>query len=170
MMRKRIKLAWISNATSRRATFRKRSQGLAKKMDELTILCGVEGCVLIFNPEGEDLFVWPSCEKATELLTKFDNMPKAKKGKKTLNHARYMEERNKKLHQDILKLEKRNMEMKASLIMYVINCQGKRPEELTEEECYVLKRFTEEKLKDIRRRTHLLPPAPCSIATGLDMI
>ncbi|GAB2272629.1 hypothetical protein Dimus_007451 [Dionaea muscipula] len=161
MTRKRIKLAWILNAGSRRITFKKRRLGLAKKMEELTTLCGIQGCLLIFNPDGEDMFVWPSCEKAKELLTKFESMPKLEQGKKMMNHAKYMQERNEKLHQDIAKYEKRNKEMKASLVMYdMCQGQGKTLHETNEEDLELLRWFADQKFKEIRRRTQLLPPTP----------
>ncbi|MBA0637414.1 hypothetical protein Godav_005211, partial [Gossypium davidsonii] len=40
MTGKRVKLAWIENSSARRASLRKRRQGLVKKVTELTTLCG----------------------------------------------------------------------------------------------------------------------------------
>ncbi|GMH22984.1 hypothetical protein Nepgr_024827 [Nepenthes gracilis] len=156
MGRKRVELSWIQNESSRKITFKKRKKGLGKKMEELTILCGVEGCLLILNPDGTDPFVWPSTDKAKEMLAQFESLSKIEQTKKMMNYDQYMEEANEKLCRSIAKHEKRNKEMEASQIMHQIS-HGRRIEALTIEELNVLIWYSEQKLKYIRRRTQLFP-------------
>jgi SRF-type transcription factor (DNA-binding and dimerisation domain) len=59
MARKKVNLAWIQNDAIRRATFKKRKKGLIKKASELSTLCGVDTCVVIYGPQDQKPEVWP---------------------------------------------------------------------------------------------------------------
>ncbi|GAB4857156.1 hypothetical protein Ancab_015066 [Ancistrocladus abbreviatus] len=157
MTRRKVKLAWIENDGLRKTTYRKRKLGLTKKVEELTILCGIEGCLLIFNPAENEIHVWPSIEKAKELLARFMGMPAMEQRRKMLDHEIYIKERIEKLLENIAKQEKRNKEMEASLVLYQF-CQGRPFDEMTATELHLLSWFAEEKLKEIRRWTRLFPP------------
>ncbi|KAJ6434469.1 hypothetical protein OIU84_018060 [Salix udensis] len=50
MTRKKVKLAYITNDSARKATFKKRKKGLMKKVSELSTLCGIEACAIICSP------------------------------------------------------------------------------------------------------------------------
>ncbi|GAB4857159.1 hypothetical protein Ancab_015069 [Ancistrocladus abbreviatus] len=125
-------------------------------MRELTTLCGIEGCLFLFNPDNHEMFVWPSEGKAKELWARFEKMPKAMQIKKMVDHERYVKERNEKLRNEIAKQEKKNKEMKASLLMHQIT-HGRKIDELSIEELNILIWFSEEKLKYIQQWTQLFP-------------
>ncbi|MBA0816876.1 hypothetical protein Gohar_001492 [Gossypium harknessii] len=63
MSRKKMKLAYITNDTKRKTTYKKRTNGLVKKVRELTTLCEIEACAIIHSPD-------------------FDSQPKLKKRRK----------------------------------------------------------------------------------------
>ncbi|KAK8329438.1 hypothetical protein V6Z11_A11G318900 [Gossypium hirsutum] len=48
MSRKTIKLAYITNDSTRKTTYKKRTKGLVKEVPELTALCGIEACTIIY--------------------------------------------------------------------------------------------------------------------------
>ncbi|KAF5764506.1 putative transcription factor MADS-type1 family [Helianthus annuus] len=50
MTRKKVKLAFIMNDSARKATYKKRKKGLMKKVNELSTLCGIDACVIIYSP------------------------------------------------------------------------------------------------------------------------
>ncbi|KAB2089817.1 hypothetical protein ES319_A03G086500v1 [Gossypium barbadense] len=50
MIRKKVKLAYITNDSSRKATYKKRNKGLMKKMSELNILCGIDNVAIMYSP------------------------------------------------------------------------------------------------------------------------
>ncbi|XP_021637027.2 MADS-box protein AGL42 isoform X1 [Hevea brasiliensis] len=52
MVRGKIEMKRIENATSRQVTFSKRRKGLLKKAYELSVLCDAEVAVLIFSQKG----------------------------------------------------------------------------------------------------------------------
>lgn len=53
MVRGKIELKRIENATSRQVTFSKRRSGLLKKAFELSVLCDAEVALIIFSPKGK---------------------------------------------------------------------------------------------------------------------
>ncbi|MBA0729100.1 hypothetical protein Golax_025374 [Gossypium laxum] len=50
MIRKKVKLAYITNDSSRKGNYRKRKKGLMRKMSELSTLCGIGACAIIYSP------------------------------------------------------------------------------------------------------------------------
>ncbi|PON88073.1 MADS-box transcription factor [Trema orientale] len=52
MVRGKIQMKRIENATNRQVTFSKRRSGLLKKAHELSVLCDVEVAVIIFSQKG----------------------------------------------------------------------------------------------------------------------
>ncbi|CAN0913891.1 Agamous-like MADS-box protein AGL82 [Linum grandiflorum] len=63
----------IKNERNRCNTYKKRKANLLKKMEEFSILCGVEACLVVFQPPnliaedgGEQLQTWPSDLKSVD--------------------------------------------------------------------------------------------------------
>lgn len=52
MVRGKVEMKRIENATSRQVTFSKRRNGVIKKAYELSVLCDAEVAVIIFSPKG----------------------------------------------------------------------------------------------------------------------
>lgn len=52
MGRQKLKIAKLENSSSRRITFGKRMNGIAKKVKDLAHLCDVDVAVLMFHPNG----------------------------------------------------------------------------------------------------------------------
>ncbi|KAL0828197.1 hypothetical protein Bca101_051875 [Brassica carinata] len=67
MTRQKVKMAFIENESSRKATYKKRKRGILKKANELATLCGVPVGVIIDSPY--DLTP-ESISKATETCKK----------------------------------------------------------------------------------------------------
>ncbi|XP_023634257.1 agamous-like MADS-box protein AGL104 [Capsella rubella] len=72
----KVKLAWVENNKARAIFFRRRSEGVLKKVKELTILCDILACLIIFSPNDAEPMVWPSVETARGLLDNFFSLPK----------------------------------------------------------------------------------------------
>ncbi|KAA8539860.1 hypothetical protein F0562_026552 [Nyssa sinensis] len=53
MVRGKIQMKRIENATSRQVTFSKRRNGLLKKAHELSVLCDAEVALIIFSQNGK---------------------------------------------------------------------------------------------------------------------
>ncbi|KAJ4836712.1 hypothetical protein Tsubulata_031906, partial [Turnera subulata] len=73
MVRGKIQMRKIENATSRQVTFSKRRNGLLKKAHELSVLCDAEVAVLIFSQRGR-LFEFSSNEYAWKFVVVESNI------------------------------------------------------------------------------------------------
>ncbi|KAK6246560.1 Transcription factor [Theobroma cacao] len=117
MARKRVTLELISNESARKVTLKKRKAGLWKKLNELTTLCGVAACAIIFSTYDAQPDIWPSPIEAYNVLEKFKNLPAEIQGK-------YMMDQNSLLRRSIMQLNVRlakqrtkNRELEMDLVM-----------------------------------------------------
>ncbi|GFQ05832.1 mads-box transcription factor pheres 2 [Phtheirospermum japonicum] len=46
-----MKVEFIVNKKSRNTTFKRRKEGLVKKIKELSTLCDVDACMIIYSPD-----------------------------------------------------------------------------------------------------------------------
>ncbi|GMY29450.1 agamous-like MADS-box protein AGL80 [Fagus crenata] len=81
MGRKKVKHELISNEYVRRTTFKKRKARLLKKLSELTTLCGIMTCGIIYSSYDPQPDVWPCPQEACRMLERFKNLPAKKQGK-----------------------------------------------------------------------------------------
>ncbi|XP_021771891.1 agamous-like MADS-box protein AGL80 [Chenopodium quinoa] len=118
MTRNKVKLEFITNDSARKATFNKRKKGLFKKVSELTTLCGVDACAIIYSPYAPSAEVWPSQAGAHSVLKRFKNLSQDDQGKKMLDQEKYLKQRIAKAEQLLEKLKKNNREKEINNIMY----------------------------------------------------
>ncbi|XP_021835721.2 agamous-like MADS-box protein AGL80 [Spinacia oleracea] len=118
MTRNKVKLEYITNDSSRKATFKKRKKGLLKKVEELTTLCGVEACAIICSPYDTYAEAWPSKSGARNVLARFMSLSHEKQGKKMLDQETYLGQRVVKAEQQLEKLMKDNREREITKVMY----------------------------------------------------
>ncbi|KAL9233340.1 hypothetical protein vseg_008357 [Gypsophila vaccaria] len=104
MARSKVKLEYIRNDAARRATFKKRKKGLLKKMEELTTLCGVEGCAIVSSPYEDRPEAWPSPSGTRRVLSRLAGLPEEDRGKKMLDQEAYLRHRVSKARQHLDKL------------------------------------------------------------------
>uniref|UniRef100_A0ACD5VNI5 Uncharacterized protein n=1 Tax=Avena sativa TaxID=4498 RepID=A0ACD5VNI5_AVESA len=103
MARKKVTLQYIPNDSTRRGTFKKRRRGLMKKAGELSILCDVKACLVVYS-EGESVpEVFPSHPEALVILNHFKNMPELDQCKKMMNQEGFIRQRIEKLRDQVHK-------------------------------------------------------------------
>ncbi|CAN8255266.1 unnamed protein product [Cochlearia groenlandica] len=95
MTRQKVKLAMVANENSRTISLKKRRLGLVKKVRELTILCDVKACMIIYSPNDPEPLVWPSVDVARDLLDDFFSLPEVEKKKKETTLESYIKEKKK---------------------------------------------------------------------------
>ncbi|KAL0903758.1 hypothetical protein M5K25_028158 [Dendrobium thyrsiflorum] len=157
MARKKITLAYISNDATRRATLKKRRRGLLKKVNELSILCGVSACAVVYSPQTEQPEVFPSVEEAKKILTDLANMPEIDKNKKMVNQRGFLEQRLVKLSQQVRRLEHENKELSTAICLG--QClAGRSVDSLSKEEADDMLDLVDRKLKALQVRMHQLGP------------
>nr|AIZ95421.1 MADS25 [Apostasia odorata] len=117
MARKKVTLAWISNDATRRATLKKRRRGLMKKVKELSILCDVRACAIVYSPHEPQPEVWPSVAEAARILARFRSMPEIEQSKKMLDQESFLRQRVARLHDQLRRLERENHELEAAAVL-----------------------------------------------------
>ena len=115
MARKKVKLQWIMNDTARRTTYKKRVKSLMKKVMELSTLCGVEACAIIYSPYDPQPEAWASPMEAVRVIGEFKCRPD--QTKKRLDQEIYTRERVAKAKEQVVKQQKKNMRMEMQNLM-----------------------------------------------------
>ncbi|ESQ37633.1 hypothetical protein EUTSA_v10002350mg [Eutrema salsugineum] len=107
MTRKKVKLAFIENNSSRKATFQKRKKGILKKVKEISTLCGVTACAIIYSPytSNPDFRISRRC-------------PEMDQQKKMVDQETFLRQRIAKLSENLRRLEKDNREQEMIEVMF----------------------------------------------------
>lgn len=118
MTRKKVKLAYIANDSTRKATFKKRKTGLMKKISELSTLCDVQACALIYSQYESLPDIWPSPSGVQRVIVQFRNMTEMEQGKKMFNQETFLKQRIMKAQKQFKRLRKENREKEVSWVMF----------------------------------------------------
>lgn len=118
MTRKKVKLAFITNDASRKATFKKRKKGLMKKVGELSTLCGIDACAIIYSQYEPQPEVWPNTLGVQRVLAQFKRMPEMEQSKKMVNQESFIRQRIAKANEQLKKQHKDNREKEMTEVMY----------------------------------------------------
>jgi hypothetical protein len=124
MPRKKVNLQYIPNGSTRRATYQKRSNGMMKKAGELETLCDAKACVIIYG-EGESVpQLYPSHEKAVDILNRFKDMPEQNQYKKTMDQESFLLQRIAKLQKQIEKSTSECQEREIRILLHKVMIGG----------------------------------------------
>ncbi|CAL5202660.1 unnamed protein product [Lathyrus oleraceus] len=118
MARKKVKLAYITCDSKRRGTFKKRKNGLIKKIDEISTLCGIEACAIIFGESEPQPEVWPSPMGVQKVLSRFKRLPEMEQSKKMLNQESFMKQRIQKAQEHLNKQKIDNKRKEMTHLMF----------------------------------------------------
>ncbi|XP_057956945.1 agamous-like MADS-box protein AGL80 [Malania oleifera] len=156
MARKKVKLQWIANESTRRATYKKRMKGLMKKANELSILCGVDACVVVYGPYDRQPEAWPSPWQAACMMKEFRSKPSLDQCRKMVNQEGFTRQRISKARDQLLKLHNKNRAMEMEQLMY--GCLQEQQQQqllinnINMKDLQDLTSFVEDRLKMIHHR------------------
>ncbi|KAL5560917.1 hypothetical protein UlMin_030664 [Ulmus minor] len=148
MARRKVKLAYITNDSARKATFKKRKKGLMKKMSELSTLCGIDACAIVYSPYDTKPEVFPSTLGVQRVLTKFKKMPEMEQNKKMVNQDSFLRQRIVKANDQLKKQMKDNREKQMIRVMFQ-GLTGKSLQGLSIVDLNDLGWLVDQKLKEI---------------------
>jgi hypothetical protein len=109
MTRKKVKLAFIVNDAARKASYNKRKTNLLKKVDEISTLCGIEACAIVYGPFEPQPDIWPSPLGVQNVLSKFRSLTEFEQNRNKLNQEDFLKQRVFKAQQQLMKLRRENM-------------------------------------------------------------
>ncbi|XP_010471368.1 PREDICTED: LOW QUALITY PROTEIN: agamous-like MADS-box protein AGL80 [Camelina sativa] len=156
MTRKKVKLAYISNDSSRKATFKKRKKGLMKKVNELSTLCGITSCAIIFSPYDTTPEVWPSNSGVQKIISEFRTLPEMDKQKKMVDQEAFLKQRIAKAIENLRRQRKDNRELEMTEVMFQCLIGNIGMFHLNIMDLNDLGYLIEQYLKDVNRRVEIL--------------
>ncbi|PIN08071.1 MADS box transcription factor [Handroanthus impetiginosus] len=123
MGRAKLKLELISKEKSRILTFKKRKQGLFTKLHQLTTLCDVNACMIIYGPKQEhgavEPEIWPQNREEVRRIIGLYEAKNRGKGSSfgnnrtsTFGLSDFFRERKRKIEDETVRLRRKNMKAK----------------------------------------------------------
>ncbi|ESW18865.1 hypothetical protein PHAVU_006G077400 [Phaseolus vulgaris] len=125
MARKKLDLTYITNDSKRKTTLKKRKHGLIKKMNEISTLCGIESCAIIYSPNDPQPEVWPSESEVQRVLSKFMEMSEQKQSRKMLNQESLLKQIIIKSQQQLTRQRNENRKKEMTHLMFQYLSIGK---------------------------------------------
>ncbi|KAK4432702.1 MADS-box transcription factor PHERES 1 [Sesamum alatum] len=152
MTKSRIKHEQISNVTRRNVIFGRRANGLLKKANELSILCGVDiGIVIHIQGRENNAILWPSPEIFGQRLHKFLDFSNLERVKKMVLNEKYLEQMISKDRDYFLKSTKRTKVKESQELLSELQ-QGKHLNQLDLYQLNFLHSIIVEMLKNLQTR------------------
>ncbi|TYI06979.1 hypothetical protein ES332_A10G195000v1 [Gossypium tomentosum] len=118
MTRKKVKLTYITNNSARKATYKNRMKGLTKKMSEMSTLCGVDTCAIMYSPYKSPPEVWPSPMGVQQVLSKLETIPEMEKSKNMLNQKTFLSQKITKAVEQLKNHCKENWEKEITQVVF----------------------------------------------------
>ncbi|KAL3641127.1 hypothetical protein CASFOL_016095 [Castilleja foliolosa] len=117
MGRAKLNMELIPKKKSRHTTFKKRKEGLVKKIHEFTTLCDVKACMIIYGPKQEEtgLFepeTWPQNTDEVHHIIDIYKSKKKDSNNKTFSLSDFFDDRQRKIEDELNKIRKKNRELK----------------------------------------------------------
>ncbi|KAL4569960.1 hypothetical protein LXL04_025609 [Taraxacum kok-saghyz] len=156
MTRKKVKLAFITNDSSRKATFKKRKKGLMKKVNELSTLCGIDACAIIYSPYETQPEIWPNNLGVQHVLAQFKKVSEMDRSKNMLNQESFIRKQIGKANEQLKKQMKENREKEMTEVMYQCLTGKGSLENLSLADLKDLGGLVDQTLNDISRRIESL--------------
>lgn len=157
MARNRVKMTYIENDTSRKATFRKRKGGIMKKALELSTLCAVPVAVIVESEYNSVPEVFPASREAMgTLLAKWNDLSLVDKTKKMANQETFLNQRISKATDRCKKVTKENRELEMKKVMFDCLTEKTEPCFLGKNELRDLGGVVDQYIKGLNRRIEIL--------------
>ncbi|KAK5813510.1 agamous-like MADS-box protein AGL80 [Gossypium arboreum] len=160
MTRKKVKLAYITDDSARKATYKKRTKGLMKKLSELSTLCDIDACSIMYSPYESQPEVWPSLMGVQQVLSKLETIPEMEKSKNVLNQESFLSQKTTKAAEQLKKHCKENWEKEMTHVMFNTICGKGVVHGLNFEALSEINLLLDKKMNDIDKRIDELSKTP----------
>ena len=148
MARKKVKLAFISDDSTRKKTYKRRKKGIIKKVRELTILCGIPACAIISDPFDSETEVWPNLEEAKQVIARYQNS-NMKDERKNVDQESYLLQKITKAREQLRIQKHDNHENELNILMIRSLQNNKLPDDVTVSGLKDLDKLIEKNMKEI---------------------
>lgn len=151
MAREKMKLTRIANPRERKTAYKRRVQGLINKVKELTILCGSDACLTIFNRDDNKLVAWPSPQVAESLMDRFYSLPSFERTIKAETQESFIKTNMKKMEKKLVDCRERVAELEVEHLMFQLD-NGRRVDDLSQTEAKILKSYTNKRIMGLNKK------------------
>lgn len=93
-------------------------KGLNKKLSELSILCGIDACAIVYSPYELQPEVWPNSMGVQKVLTRFLRMPISDQTKNMVNLESHISGRIMKAEEELKKQIKETRKLEMTALMF----------------------------------------------------
>ncbi|CAN1153732.1 Agamous-like MADS-box protein AGL80 [Linum perenne] len=119
MTRKKVQLVYIGNESARKTTFKKRKKGLLKKVRELSTLCDIQACAIVYSPYDAQPETWPPTMGGVHhVLSRFKKMPQMEQCKKMISQEKFLADRINKSLDQLRKYDRDNREKEVNQAVF----------------------------------------------------
>jgi hypothetical protein len=151
MTGRKVKLAFISDDLARKASYKKRTKSIIKKVRELAILCDVPACAIISNPFDSKTVVWPDREGANQVIERYRNSTKIDETK-NMNQESFLLQRITKAREQLEKQRRNNHEKEMTIRMVECMRNKKLPDDISISDLKEFDKISEKTLKEIENK------------------
>ncbi|KAK9664913.1 hypothetical protein RND81_14G076800 [Saponaria officinalis] len=156
MARKKVKLQFIESDTSRKITYKKRVKGLLNKTRELSILCDVDACAIVYSPYDQAPRLWPTSEdEVRRILVEYNQKLDIDQSQRKLTQGDFLAQSTTKSEQKLRKLQRRNRELKMENTMVDL-LSGEPIEQVLVKDVGDLMWVIDDKLRAVQHRIRVL--------------
>ncbi|KAL2333068.1 hypothetical protein Fmac_014281 [Flemingia macrophylla] len=158
MARRKVKLAYIENDTERKTSYKKRQKSVLKKTKEISTICGVEACAIVYSTFDSEPQVWPSESGVQQVLRRFRSLPEWDQTRNMARQESFITHNIQKRKDKLRKLVKDNKQREMSMLMYQCLKEGRvdHANNLNVAELKDLSSVIEQKLMNITTKLEML--------------
>ncbi|XP_061362485.1 agamous-like MADS-box protein AGL80 [Gastrolobium bilobum] len=160
LTKRKITSELIQDYGTRRSVYRKRREGLLKKMKEITTLCGIDACIIIYGPGDDVPMMWPSAEVTKQLLIRYRGLPEMDRFRNVVTQWSYMQEKTRKMEAELKRINERNNEREMLIFIHEIYKEGKPLSAFHVRDLERLLAYVQGKMKNAQKRIgHVVQPS-----------
>ncbi|CAO2820348.1 unnamed protein product [Amaranthus hypochondriacus] len=152
MASQKVTLSFVENKTSRRKTYKRRVKSLLKKCHELSVLCNIDVCLIVFDPYNETLITSPSSvSEVKTLISKFKSYSESGLYEQRHDQKTFLQQSLKKLKIKLMKVQQKNRDMEIENVVSDL-LSGKPIEQVSHKDFDDLLSMIDSKMKCIQHQ------------------
>ncbi|KAE9591489.1 hypothetical protein Lal_00038847 [Lupinus albus] len=117
-----MKPTFIVNESKRKVTYKVRKIGMKKKLHEITVLCGIQACAIIYGRNETEPEVWPSHSEFQRVINRFNAMSEIDQRKNMSTQESFLKKNFEKAQDQLKKARDENKKNEMELFMF--QCLG----------------------------------------------